>query len=118
MIFSLDFGAHTPKYGTQLRRKIPRTSTSNGTKLTPATIRRICKHEGCTNQVYVEGLCWTHGTLKRKHDDASVISDDNDKKEYFVHVSGLVDEINEDDDVTFDLQEGRKGLNAVNVKLA
>ena len=37
-----------------------------------------CKHEGCTNQVYVEGLCWTHLTLKRKHDDASVISDDND----------------------------------------
>ena len=34
MIFSLDFGVHTPKYGTQLRRKIPRTSTSNGTKLT------------------------------------------------------------------------------------
>ena len=37
-----------------------------------------CKVEGCTNQVYVEGLCWTHLTLKRKHDDASVISDDND----------------------------------------
>ena len=34
MIFSLDFGVHTPKYGTQLRRKIPRTSTSNGTNLT------------------------------------------------------------------------------------
>jgi len=29
-----------------------------------------------------------------------------------------VDEIREDDDVTFDLKEGRKGLNAVNVKLA
>ena len=39
-------------------------------------------------------------------------------KEYFVHVSGLVDEIKENDEVTFELQEGRKGLNAVNVKLS
>lgn len=39
-------------------------------------------------------------------------------KEYFVHVTGLVDEIREDDEVTFDLREGKKGLNAVNVKLA
>jgi len=46
------------------------------------------------------------------------IKDVESDKEYFVHVSGLVDEINEDDEVTFDLQEGRKGLNAVNVKLA
>jgi cold shock protein len=45
------------------------------------------------------------------------IKDAESGKEYFVHVSGLVDEIREDDDVTFDLQEGRKGLNAVNVRL-
>jgi cold shock protein len=38
--------------------------------------------------------------------------------EYFVHVSGLKDEVREGDEVTFELQEGRKGLNAVNVKLA
>lgn len=37
--------------------------------------------------------------------------------EYFVHVSGLSDRVGENDEVTFDLQEGRKGLNAVNVKL-
>jgi cold shock protein len=29
----------------------------------------------------------------------------------------LIDEIREDDEVTFDLKEGRKGLNAVNVKV-
>ncbi|MBP7850599.1 MAG: cold shock domain-containing protein [Lentimicrobiaceae bacterium] len=46
------------------------------------------------------------------------IKDEDSGKEYFVHVSGLIDEIKEDDDVTYDLQEGRKGLNAVNVKLA
>lgn len=45
------------------------------------------------------------------------IRDNESEKEYFVHASGLVDEIREDDDVTFDLQEGKKGLNAVNVKL-
>ena len=46
------------------------------------------------------------------------IKEANSDQEYFVHVSGLVDEIRENDDVTFDLQEGRKGLNAVNVKRA
>jgi cold shock protein len=45
------------------------------------------------------------------------IKDGSSEKEYFVHVSGLNDEINENDEVTFDLQEGKKGLNAVNVKL-
>jgi cold shock protein len=44
------------------------------------------------------------------------IKDDASDKEYFVHVSGLKDEIKENDKVTFDLQEGKKGLNAVNVK--
>ncbi len=45
------------------------------------------------------------------------IKDDESGKEYFVHVSGLNDEIRENDEVSFDLQEGKKGLNAVNVKL-
>jgi len=46
------------------------------------------------------------------------ISEDESEKEYFVHVSGLVDEIREGDNVEFELEEGRKGLNAVNVKVA
>jgi cold shock protein len=46
------------------------------------------------------------------------IKDANSPKEYFVHSSGLKDRIKENDEVTFDLQEGKKGLNAVNVKLA
>ncbi|MAC85769.1 MAG: cold-shock protein [Flavobacteriales bacterium] len=45
------------------------------------------------------------------------IVDDETKTEYFVHVTGLIDEINEGDAVEFELQEGRKGLNAVNVKV-
>lgn len=45
------------------------------------------------------------------------IKDAESTKEYFVHVTGLVDEITENDEVEFDLIEGKKGLNAVNVKL-
>jgi CspA family cold shock protein len=46
------------------------------------------------------------------------IIDEETKKEYFVHVTGLVDKVKENDEVEFTLEEGRKGLNAVNVKLA
>lgn len=46
------------------------------------------------------------------------IKDASSDEEYFVHVTGLVDEIKQDDEVTFELKEGKKGLNAVNVKLA
>ena len=45
------------------------------------------------------------------------ITDDNTNTEYFVHVSGLIDEIREGDSVEFELTEGRKGLNAVDVKV-
>lgn len=43
---------------------------------------------------------------------------DGTEEEVFVHVSGLKDEIRQDDKVVFDVQQGKKGLNAVNVKLA
>lgn len=46
------------------------------------------------------------------------IKDNESGQEYFVHVTGLVDKIKENDEVTFELQEGKKGLNAVNVKKA
>jgi len=39
-------------------------------------------------------------------------------EEIFVHATGLQEEIREDDNVLFDVQEGKRGLNAVNVKLA
>jgi CspA family cold shock protein len=46
------------------------------------------------------------------------IKEANTSKEYFVHSNGLKDSIRENDEVTFDLEEGRKGLNAINVRLA
>ncbi len=41
-----------------------------------------------------------------------------DGEEIFVHVSGLIDEIKEKDHVVFEVKQGKKGLSAVNVKLA
>jgi CspA family cold shock protein len=35
----------------------------------------------------------------------------------FVHSSGLIDEIRENDKVNYDVENGRKGVNAVNVKV-
>lgn len=38
-------------------------------------------------------------------------------QDVFVHVSGLKDQIRENDKVSFEVQNGKKGLNAVNVKV-
>ncbi|HAX93721.1 MAG: cold shock domain-containing protein [Bacteroidales bacterium] len=46
------------------------------------------------------------------------IKEENTEKDYFVHSTGLKDNIRDNDEVTFDLEMGKKGLNAVNVKLA
>ena len=43
------------------------------------------------------------------------ITPSNSNTDIFVHVSGLVDEIRENDQVTYDEQAGKKGMNAVNV---
>lgn len=45
------------------------------------------------------------------------IVEDGTNTEHFVHVSGLIDDIREGDAVEFELTEGRKGLNAVDVAL-
>ncbi len=43
------------------------------------------------------------------------IKPSNSSSDIFVHVSGLVDEIEENDEVTYDEETGKKGINAVNV---
>tara|TARA_B100000767_G_C19545259_1_gene442534 strand:- start:314 stop:505 length:192 start_codon:yes stop_codon:yes gene_type:complete len=45
------------------------------------------------------------------------ITDTESNEEFFVHISGLIDEVREGDSVEFDLKEGRKGMNAVEVKV-
>jgi CspA family cold shock protein len=42
---------------------------------------------------------------------------DETNEEIFVHQSGLVDQVKQNDKVTFDIVDGRKGKNAVNVKV-
>lgn len=45
------------------------------------------------------------------------IIDAENSEKYFTHVSGIIDEIVENDKVTFELEKGMKGLNAVKVTL-
>ena len=46
------------------------------------------------------------------------IKSSDDDKEYFVHITGIVDgtKITENDEVSFDVEEGDRGLKAVNVE--
>ncbi len=44
------------------------------------------------------------------------ILEDETNREIFIHHSGLIDKVRENDDVTYEEIEGRKGLNAVSVK--
>jgi CspA family cold shock protein len=45
------------------------------------------------------------------------IKSNNSGEEVFVHVSGLIDEVRENDQVEYELERGKKGMNAVRVKL-
>ena len=46
------------------------------------------------------------------------ITPEDSNEEIFVHQSGLVDEIRENDKVQFETEHGKKGLNAIRVSLA
>lgn len=60
------------------------------------------------------------GTVKffNNDKDFGFIIPDEGGKDIFVHANGLIDQINEGDKVSYDVEEGKKGLNAVNVKIA
>jgi CspA family cold shock protein len=45
------------------------------------------------------------------------ITPEQGDKDVFVHVKGLIDEIREGDQVSYDVEESPKGLNAINVKV-
>ena len=59
------------------------------------------------------------GTVKFFNDTKGFgfIKEDDSNKEHFVHVSGLIDDIREGDAVEFELKDGKKGLNAINVRV-
>ncbi len=46
------------------------------------------------------------------------VVDNASKEEIFVHVTGLIDNIREGDQVTFNTERGKKGMNAIDVKIA
>ena len=46
------------------------------------------------------------------------ITDSTTSEKYFVHVNGLLEQVKENDTVTFELERGLKGMNAVRVKKA
>lgn len=45
------------------------------------------------------------------------INDSQSGKDIFVHLSGLIDKINENDKVSYEVEESPKGLNAVDVRV-
>lgn len=58
------------------------------------------------------------GTVKFFNDAKGFgfIVEEGTNQEHFVHISGCIDEIREGSKVEFDLENGKKGLNCVNVK--
>jgi CspA family cold shock protein len=46
------------------------------------------------------------------------IVDSSSNEEIFVHVTGLIDNIREGDSVTFNTERGKKGMNAIDVRVA
>jgi len=59
------------------------------------------------------------GTVKFFNDTKGFgfITPTNGGQDIFVHVTGLNEDIRENDNVTFDVENGKKGLNAVNVSV-
>ncbi|HXA02270.1 MAG TPA: cold shock domain-containing protein [Cytophagaceae bacterium] len=45
------------------------------------------------------------------------IKPSDSSEDIFVHSSGLIHEIRENDQVTYDVEKGKKGMNAVNVEV-
>lgn len=44
------------------------------------------------------------------------VKEDGTDKEYFIHATGLIDRVRENDQVEFEVKEGDRGASAVNVK--
>ena len=61
----------------------------------------------------------SNGTVKFFNDSKGFgfIAPDDGAKDVFVHKNGLIDNITEGDKVSYDVEQGEKGLNAVNVKV-
>jgi CspA family cold shock protein len=72
-----------------------------------------------TLPTYQKNIMQKEGTVKFFNTEKGFgfISQSDDRSDVFVHSSGLIDEIRENDKVSFDIEDGKKGPNAVNVKV-
>ena len=90
-----------------------------------ASINKNCSISGKTlylhfiNTIQIQKMDKQQGTVKFFNSEKGFgfIKHNDSNKETFVHVSGLISDIKEGDSVEFDLQEGKKGMNAVNVQV-
>lgn len=59
------------------------------------------------------------GTVKFFNEEKGFgfITPTNSNEDVFVHVKGLIDEIRENDKVQYETEQGKKGLNAINVEV-
>ena len=82
-------------------------------------IKKMASSLHINNFYKLNYITMSKGTVKFFNDAKGFgfITEEGVEKDHFVHISGLVDEIREGDEVEFELQEGQKGLNAVNVKV-
>lgn len=76
--------------------------------------------QGNGNTLSYNFISMKTGTVKFFNNEKGYgfIKDDESGKDVFVHKTGLIDDINEDDQVTFEEEEGKRGINAVNVKIS
>lgn len=98
--------------------RLPWVPENNKTLINPLIIRilYLCHF---INHLFIT-ITMNKGTVKFFNESKGFgfIKEESTGKEYFVHVSGLTEKVKENDVVTFELIEGRKGLNAVNVRRA
>ena len=71
------------------------------------------KNTNTTNKIMQEGTVKFFNNTK----GFGFIKPSDSSEDIFVHESGLIDEIRENDKVKFDVERGKKGMNAVNVEL-
>ena len=75
---------------------------------TVSVYRNSCQIKDTSELTQLSEFNWhTHSNVK-----------DENGQEIFVHATGLKEDIRENDEVIFEVQDGRKGPNAVNVRLA
>ena len=69
--------------------------------------------------INISKITMNKGTVKFFNESRGFgfITEEDSNTDYFVHISGIVDEIKQGDTVEFELKEGKKGLNAINVKV-